>query len=1050
MVACDSRISSCLEPVGFHLVNIVETGCIYDDQQGTCLILDQGICDLDPRVYPYVEYTSLQNQLFYNHERVFRFLLDEGTDLENLQERLRYFLEGGEDPEKVRRFGGNREEQAIDPTRPEAEFEEAFIEAFGDVHRNKLYREFPYLDLEGKRRYIDYVLFTKDCKIAIELNGEAFHHPPVIGAKRYRSQLFKQNSLVADGFKVYRWSSRGMKDAEKFISDLQQFLGEPASFCDRSVVKADRKLETLELHPHQVDVLDSLQKERETGRNNFLVSLPTGTGKTEIFIKDIERLLETGSISSALVLVPTRKLREQTVERFTKRLPQWKDHVGSDLPLESPPKIIVQTYATLHRHYYKLDARAFDYIVVDEAHHAPAAGLRRVLEHFNPLHLIGVTATPERFDRQRLEEIFGEYESSLTLEEAILLGLVPPVRCYRIRSNVDLSEVRFNGKDYVKSDLQKTLRVPSRDGIIAEILQKFFCDRFRDKQGVVFCVDIAHARRMARTLQGAGISALAVDGKDRRHADEAQQRYREGEVRFLCACDLLTEGWDAPQTQILVMARPTFSRVLYTQQLGRGLRHYPGKEALYVLDVVDNYGARLAPMSLHALLGTPNYRPFDDLIRPEQGGSTEEVVILDGLYEGVRKIEPVDIHTFESRYGGYLNEEQLARELFVSTGTVKAWLKKGTISADYTHPFGRSTLHFFDPAGVDAMREQLGLPTHSEETRYRDFMDFLEKRDYTFSYKMIFLLAFLKIRNDRGEADLPSLTDLYHRFYRGLLDRYGRCEKEKNPYNRSEYLEDRPRLQRSLLQNPFEKFERKRFFYHCRDLKYIAMDPVLREHLNDADDQKIREQMVADLKKYYARLEISLEVDDYLFLVPDDVAIVPQEQEGAGELVLVEDPPREECYNHLLPFYPLKIAAGAFLESPVPQEPEGWVEMEGRSRRFTFDDSMFVARVQGRSMEPTIPDGSYCLFTFNVGGSRQGKIVLARYDGFRDEETGEGFTIKRYFSEKRADPETGWRHKRITLRPDNPEFDEIPVPEEEAEDFKVVAFFVEVLQKERT
>jgi len=204
-----------------------------------------------------------------------------------------------------------------------------------------------------------------------------------------------------------------------------------------------------------------------------------------------------------------------------------------------------------------------------------------------------------------------------------------------------------------------------------------------------------------------------------------------------------------------------------------------------------------------------------------------------------------------------------------------------------------------------------------------------------------------------------------------------------------------------------------------------------------------------DLKKYYDRLEISLEVKDYQFLVPDDVAIIPQEQEGPDELLLVGDPPRQERYSRLLPFYPLKIAAGAFLESPVPQEPEGWMEMEGRSSRSLYDDSMFVARVQGRSMEPTISDGSYCLFTRNVGGSRQGKIVLARYDGFRDEETGEEFTIKRYFSEKRADPETGWRHERITLRADNPEFDEIPVPEEEAEDFAVVAFFVEVLNNKR-
>ncbi|MCK5913678.1 MAG: hypothetical protein KAG12_07345, partial [Desulfuromusa sp.] len=339
-----------------------------------------------------------------------------------------------------------------------------------------------------------------------------------------------------------------------------------------------------------------------------------------------------------------------------------------------------------------------------------------------------MTATPERLDRQNLEEIFGEYESTLGLAEAITKGLVPSIRCYRVKSNIDLSEVRFNGREYVKSDLQQILRVPSRDQFIVEILTEYFGGSLSGKQGVVFCVDIAHARRVAAALNKSGLTSMAVDGKDRRYAEAAQQKYKAGEVRFLCACDLLTEGWDAPQTQILVMARPTFSKVLYTQQLGRGLRHYPGKEALYVLDVVDNYCAKLSPMSLHGLLGIRTYTPFSDLIQPEAGARQDEIVILDGLYEGVRRVEPIDIFTFDSLYGNFLNEEQLARDLFVSTGTVRTWLKKGTIVADFTHPFGRSTLHFFDPEKVESMRLTLGLSTHTAETRRPDFMEFLKKR----------------------------------------------------------------------------------------------------------------------------------------------------------------------------------------------------------------------------------------------------------------------------------------------------------------------------------
>lgn len=156
---------------------------------------------------------------------------------------------------------------------------------------------------------------------------------------------------------------------------------------------------------------------------------------------------------------------------------------------------------------------------------------------------------------------------------------------------------------------------------------------------------------MAALLADEGISAMAVDGRDRKNAAKAQQGYDTGTVRFLCACDLLTEGWDAPQTAILIMAsRPTFSKVLYSQQLGRGLRNHPGKEALYVIDVVDNYGARLQPLSLHALFKIPNYQPFADLMTPK-GSRQDEILVLDGLHEGERRIEPVDIFSFEETYG---------------------------------------------------------------------------------------------------------------------------------------------------------------------------------------------------------------------------------------------------------------------------------------------------------------------------------------------------------------------------------------------------------------
>jgi SOS-response transcriptional repressor LexA len=653
-----------------------------------------------------------------------------------------------------------------------------------------------------------------------------------------------------------------------------------------------------------------------------------------------------------------------------------------------------------------------------------------------------VTATPERFDQQNLEEIFGEYESPLTLEEAIKKGLVPPVSCFRIKSNIDLSEVRFNGKDYVKSDLQTTLRVPSRDELVAKTLEKYFSDNLAYKQGVVFCVDIDHAKRMADCLNKVGISALAVNGRERKSADEAQQKYKVRKIRFLCACDLLTEGWDAPQTSILVMARPTFSKVLYIQQLGRGLRNYPNKEALYVLDMVDNYGAKLQPMSLHALFRVDKYRPFDFLIKPKAAKTGTEIEILEGLYEEIRRIEPVNIHNFENLYGDYLNEEQLARELFVSTGTVKSWLKKEKIKSDYSHPFGRSTLHFFQPSQVDTIRSTLGLSDHTVITRKDDFLEFLKKADYTFSYKIIFLLAFLKIKNKRGEAKLPELLSLYQTFYQRLLANHGKNEKQNCPYNRSDYLLNTPALQISLLQNPFEKFERKRFFRHCKDLNYIALDGVLREQLTGVDTEQIESQLIQDLKDYYTKQTIELTNDDYDFL------LIRKDTPAKNEnLLIIENPAENEKYHTLLPLHDLRIAAGDFLQSEIPTEFDTWVDISKLSQRGSFDDSMFVAQIQGKSMEPEILDGSFCLFTRNVGGSRNGRIVLAQKTGLVDQDTNASYTIKRYESTKKPDSDTDWVHETIILRPANPAYEDILIPRDSAEDFKIIAFLVEVLKE---
>jgi superfamily II DNA or RNA helicase len=1042
-------ITDVLEKHGFQQADFLKAGLLFHDPQSdTGVIVDIGICEnasLD-----YIDYTQEQNELMSRYPRLLRFAVGGEDALEYFQAEVQLFLKDQGDieiPATVRR---GREETHPDPTHPEARFETLFGTGFGGSAMYALQREKPFSDLEGRVRFLDYALTTQKRLIAIELNGESFHHPRCIGQKKYRSQLFKQNSLVLSGWKVFRWSERGMQDSERFIEEMKRFFGAVEEFKRTQHYLAQRQLGVFQLLKHQEQALLKIEQGRNAGQNAFLLLLPTGTGKTEIFIEDFRRLKTSHTTLNGLILVPTRPLREQTLSRLVKRLPELTHGEGFQNPgLQSG--FMVQTYQHLVRHYQEFRPEAFDYIVVDEAHHAAAPGLRAVLEHFRPGTLLGATATDQRLDAKPLEKIFGSYETDLSLEDAIKKGLLPPIRAFRVQSNVDLSEVRFNGKDYVQSDLQTKLVIPSRDEIIADVLKKYFGDGLMStKQGVVFCVNVAHAKAVAALLNRTGISATVVNGEDREGAEQGIASYRAKEVRFLCSCNLISEGWDAPQTSILVMARPTMSKVLYVQQLGRGTRHYPHKEALYVIDVVDRYGPLNAPWSVHALFSLTSYAPWATLVgNPAVETHDEQSQLLKWLHEEERRITEINVFTFQKQYEDYLNEEQLARALFISTGTVNAWVRRGEIKPDVEVPFGAKVLRYFNPARVDEIRKAKRLKVHDETTQYDDLFEFLEERDYTFSYKIIFLLSLLTCQNNRGEAGLENLTKLYQGFYQDRARQGLTVERQTSPYNREAYLADADEITKSILANPFEKFERKRFMHHCKDLAYVAWASALWKRLqeNKQELERILQQMAEDLRKYYENLG-GLGNLNFLQSSYPIVAELFGKYPPSSSFPPFAEFNDQEAYRTLLPFYPLRVAAGFFKEGDAPT-PSGWIDVAQLGFASRVIKGMFVTQVVGHSMEPSIEDGSYCVFRAPVEGTRQGKVVLVQKRDFLDPETGGSYTVKRYRSTKTAAAEEEWRHETIELIPDNPDRARYPVLKFTATDdaeLQTVAEFVGALK----
>lgn len=854
-----SEIVNELKELGLSHKDVALRGELFEiTAKNVGVLIDYKITE-KKNAFSYSDYTKEQNGLMAKYDKLFRFMLNETKDIPKLKDELLKLLNEDFEEESILQRGINRSKEAIDPTCPEALFEQAFIETYGRESLACVSREYPVLDLNGETRWIDYFVKTSKGGIAIEKNGEVWHHPVIIGKTRYGSQLIKQNSIVAYGYKVFRWSLEGMKFKDSFSDEIKSYLGSKESFKLAQGITCNRNLaqyEVKELYDHQKEILAKIENDRSIyGKNSFLIVFPTGTGKTEVMIRDIEREAKKHEIFKALILVPQLSLKNQTIEKVSSAINFLT--VGDD----RNSQVFVQTYAWMCRYFQSFDADAFHYVVVDEAHHALAPSIRKAISQFAPQTLLGLTATDKRLDSQKLEDVFGTYETQFSLKEAIEKRILATIKAFRLKSNIDLSEVRYNGKDYVASDLEKTVVVESRNNLIVDLLEKYFVSSEPvRKSGIVFCVSVDHANRIAKIMQARGIKAKAISGRDG-NSEKYIEEYQEGKIQFLCTCSLLNEGWDSPRTSVIVMARPTMSKVLYTQQIGRGTRKMEGKEALYVIDVVDNYshanGFKNSPWSIHALLGIPNYLPWGNILNPkvEIDSGNKEEIILAGLYEEERALEVIDLFTFENQYPDHLSTEQMARELFVSTGTVSGWISKKKIEPSVSIPLGNRFIHYFAKDRIDEVRKTMGLKIHNEETQYEDFFEFLKEGDYVYSYKMIMLLSFLAIADKNGECNLDSLVRLYSVFYLTRLKLNLPVDRETCPYKSLEYLEDINSIKKSILQNPFEKYERKRFMYHCKDLNHVAFSPSLWSKINNNTDiPKIKELQFNDLIKYYENL----------------------------------------------------------------------------------------------------------------------------------------------------------------------------------------------------
>ena len=515
-----------------------------------------------------------------------------------------------------------------------------FCEAFGPEKTENLQVQYPCVDIYGRHRYIDFALESPESKIAIEIDGETYHNPSKASENKYADDLLKQNSLIYNNWKVYRWIySQLEKQPEKVKDELITFLGTSPMF---KAFEADLPVQMgqmIELRDYQQEAINNLKKMREDGKTIALLYHATGVGKTITAATDAKAVG-----GRTLFLVNALKLASQAKETFAKVWPEATlgEYTGSQKDMSQT--VIFATVQSISKDLEKFSPTDFDYLIVDECHHAAANTYQKIFTYFHPKFILGLTATPERSDGEDMLELFQNVAHKMDLKTAVERGVLVPIRCIRVKTNIDLTDVRINGIKYNSQDLESKLFIPERNQLIVDTYLKYV----NGKKTVIFCASVDHASEIAKLLRDNGVKAEAVSGRDRVEVREKILKdYETGSTNVLCACDLLNEGWDSPHTTVLFMARPTMSKTIYLQQLGRGTRRCPGKEDLLVIDFVDNANMFNMPYSLHRVLDIAKYQPMAYVLAPENKRKLDQDMLFQGEKPEAWLDVPIDVSDYE-------------------------------------------------------------------------------------------------------------------------------------------------------------------------------------------------------------------------------------------------------------------------------------------------------------------------------------------------------------------------------------------------------------------
>ena len=644
------------------------------------------------------------------------------------------------------------------------------------------------------------------------------------------------------------------KQPEKVKDELITFLGTSPMF---KAFEADLPVQmgqTIELRDYQQEATENLQKMREEGKTIALLYHATGVGKTITAATDAKAVG-----GRTLFLVNALKLASQAKETFAKVWPEATlgEYTGSQKDMIQT--VIFATVQSISKDLEKFSPTDFDYLIVDECHHAAANTYQKIFTYFHPKFILGLTATPERSDGEDMLELFQNVAHKMDLKTAVERGVLVPIRCIRVKTNIDLTDVRINGIKYNSQDLESKLFIPERNQLIVDTYLKYV----NGKKTVIFCASVDHAAEIAKLLRDSGVKAEAVSGRDRVEVREKILKdYETGSTNVLCACDLLNEGWDSPHTTVLFMARPTMSKTIYLQQLGRGTRRCPGKEDLLVIDFVDNANMFNMPYSLHRVLDIAKYQPMAYVLAPENKRKLDQDMLFQGEKPEAWLDVPIDVSDYEiielfnwqNSVKDMISQIEFVRMVDVQSETVERYIKDGKVKPDLSIPFGdKRMFHYFREESIRNIAKQYGWDLITPQNMADKFMKFIETMDMSYSYKPVLLKAIYEYMDTSGRVALPDMVDYFIDFYEDRKAHGMIAEKSTSIYQKGGYT--RKDVEKNILSNPFKRFEDMRFLMRCKDVETIEVNPIIFRKLTREDWLHIVNVCDKSLEKYYLRLK---------------------------------------------------------------------------------------------------------------------------------------------------------------------------------------------------